>query len=146
MRAVFCVWLSEDAVILFHFTYPEHLDAILREGLVPADGSASGCEWILAGRKAVWLTAVPTLVPTRQAREVLLRRGIVFKVGSSNLPLATVCLEVRIPTHDRHLKKFNQWSRRNPEIKQDAGSQAIYENHWLYFGAVPPSRITVHQA
>ena len=79
----------------------------MREGLLPADCS----HWILGGQKVVWLTQVPTLKPTRQAREALLRRGIWFKANSS-LPNATVCLEVRISANDERLKKVVPWMRK----------------------------------
>ena len=127
---------------LYHFTKPEFVDAIMREGLVPADGSTSDSAFMLAGHKAVWLTAVPTLTLGRAARKKMLLKGALYKRNSSILPLATVCLQVRIPSHDRQLKQFNKWAdRKNP----DAADAVLFANHWLYFGVVDPHRITVHK-
>lgn len=51
-------------MIFYHFTYPKHLDAILRDGLKPADGRASASETNLmtGGEPVVWLSPTPSLV------------------------------------------------------------------------------------
>ena len=125
-------------MIFYHFTYPKFLDAILREGLLPADSR----QWMLNGQKAVWLTQVPTLKPARQAREALLRRGIWFKANSSNLPNATVCLEVRISANDERLKKVVPWMRKHPPFVDDEDALLVADD-WLYFGVLRPKRLRV---
>jgi hypothetical protein len=97
---------------LYHFTYPKYLKSILRHGLRPANGSASGSVNMTGGKKVVWLTTRPSLVPSRRAREMMLLRGISVKSGGSNLPHATVCLRVRLATHDKALKHWLRWARK----------------------------------
>ena len=107
----------------------------MREGLLPADCG----HWILGGQKVVWLTQVPTLKPTRQAREALLRRGIWFKANSS-LPNATVCLEVRISANDERLKKVVPWMRKQlPFVDEE--DALLFADDWLYFGVLRPRRL-----
>ena len=114
-------------MIFYHFTYPKFLDAILREGLLPADSR----QWMLNGQKAVWLTPVPTLKPTRQAREVLLRRGIWFKANSSS-------------ANDERLKKVVPWMRKHLPFVDDEDALLVADD-WLYFGVLRPKRLRVHK-
>lgn len=137
-------------MILYHFTYPKHLPAILREGLKPADGSASEGKGRVGGtltgnREAVWLTPEPTLVPSRRKREIWLTRGMLFGPRSSNLPLATVCLKVIIPSHDKKLKQYFPWLCKHQwEGGPDVNDELLLENNdWLYFGTIAASRVSV---
>ena len=59
-------------MILYHFTYPKHLDAIFCDGLKPADGAASDSEHkgaaalMTGGEPVVWLAAKPSLALSRR--------------------------------------------------------------------------------
>jgi hypothetical protein len=126
---------------LYHFTYPKYLRSILRHGLRPADGSASGVGNMTGGKKVVWLTTRPSLAPSRRAREMMLLRGIWVKPGGSNLPYATVCLRVKLAMHDKALKHWLRWARKQrgrdliPPIDVDSPLVAeVCKHNWIYFG------------
>jgi hypothetical protein len=96
-------------MIFYHFTYPQHVESILRDGLKPADASASNGQKMTGGRKVVWLTPVPTLIPTRAQREAALKCGCLMGPFSSSIADATVCLKVVVPSTDRKLKEYWRW-------------------------------------
>lgn len=131
----------------YHFTYPKHLRKILKHGLKPATGKASNCEHMLGGHKAVWLKQEPTLVPSRQLRECLLRRGILLGPHASFLPNATVCLKVDLDEDDNKLSRHVDWLRQQGEewdSKPDPDDAlADLMDDWIYLGAIPPRRLSV---
>jgi hypothetical protein len=55
-------------MILYHFTQPESLDAILRDGLVASTGRV-GNNKLINGQKVVWLTAKPSLEISLEERK-----------------------------------------------------------------------------
>ena len=134
-------------MIFHHFTYPKHLDAILRDGLKPGDGRASASETNLmtGGEPVVWLSPRPSLVLSRRKRELLLARGILYGPNQSNLPHATVCLRVIIPSSDKKLKQYFPWLRKHTwEGCPDPSDELISTmDDWIYFGTIAPSRLSV---
>jgi hypothetical protein len=130
-------------MILYHFTKPELLDSILREGL---KASAANAENDLTGGKpVVWLTTRDTLVPSLKARKIILARGILCGPKCSNLPEATVCLRVVLGSHSRRLAHHLTWLRKhsngiNPDdpLLQESGA-----SNWVYFGDIPPAKLSV---
>jgi hypothetical protein len=130
-------------MILHHFTRPELLDAILRDGL---KANWSSCNDIGLGEPVVWLTERDTLVPSLTARKMMLGRGILVGPGCSNLPDATVCLRVVIGTHDRKLAHHLSWlGKKHPMLVEEDGVflWEVGATNWVYFGDIPPSRLTV---
>jgi hypothetical protein len=97
------------------------------------------------GKPAVWLTERDTLVPTLKTRRILLSRGILCGPGCSNLPDATVCLRAVIPSHDRKLTHWLSWLQKRLH-GYDLDDALLLEDgihNWVYFGDIPPARLTV---
>jgi hypothetical protein len=74
------------------------------------------------------------------------------KPGGSNLPYATVCLRVKLAMHDKALKHWLRWARKQrgrdliPPIDVDSPLVAeVCKHNWIYFGPIPPARITVQK-
>jgi hypothetical protein len=138
-----------EAMILYHFTYPEFVDSIMRDGLIPSDGSASAGGQseltgpTLVGHACVFLTERPTLVPSWDHRVEMLTQYLCL-VGpyASNLPEARVCLSMKISTTDKRLVKHKDfyWKKFG-----DTGFKLIESSSdWLYFGTIPPGIIRHH--
>jgi hypothetical protein len=130
-------------MILYHFTRPELLEAILRDGLTASCSRADNN--MTNGKPAVWLTERDTLVPTLKTRRILLSRGILCGPGCSNLPDATVCLRAVIPSHDRRLAHWLSWLKKRLH-GYDLDDPLLLEDgihKWVYFGDIPPARLTV---
>jgi hypothetical protein len=128
-------------MILYHFTRPECLDAILRDGLKA--NKATEKNNMTGGRPAVWLTTRGTLVPSLKTRKIMLSRGVLFGPKSSNLPDATVCLSVTIGERDRKLHRFLPWLRKRHRGLSDPLLEENSADDWVYFGDIPPNRLAV---
>jgi hypothetical protein len=61
-----------------------------------------------------------------------------FKANSTNLPEATCCLQVRIPSHDRKLKHTVPWMRKRLPFLDEEDALLVAKD-WLYFGVVAPA-------
>jgi hypothetical protein len=130
-------------MILYHFTRPEHLEAILRDGLKAS--CANEANDMTDGRPVVWLTERDTLVPTLKVRKMFLSRGLLYGPGCSNLFNSTVCLRVVFEGRDRRLKRFLPWLRKHPGGKDpdDALLRESQADDWIYFGDISPDKITL---
>jgi hypothetical protein len=127
-------------MIFYHFTRPERLDSILRDGLLASKARLDN--GMGAHLFAVWLTTRPSLVPSLEVRRRMLRRGILCGPGCSNLSAATVCLKMVIPTTDRRLRHFQTWARKHlPNV--DPSDPVIDPNYWIYAGDIPAARLSV---
>jgi hypothetical protein len=126
-------------MILFHFTTPENVPSILRDGLFAKNKNAHND---LTGFPVVWLTDVPTLELPLEVRRMWLRRGMLCGPGVRNLPLATVCLKVIIPTNDKRLKHFATWLRTHPQLGVDPTDPMLNPHNWFYRGTVMPDRLS----
>jgi hypothetical protein len=128
-------------MILHHFTRPELLASILRDGLKASCASTENDRTCAV--PVVWLTERDTLVPTLKARKIMLSRGVLSGPGCSNLPTATVCLRVTIGSHDRKLVSWRKWVRKH-DNGEDQDDPLIHEfKDWIYFGDIPPAKLTV---
>jgi hypothetical protein len=126
-------------MLLYHFTHPDNVPSILRDGL-RADRASIGNN--LTGFPVVWLTDVPTLDVPLEERRALLRVGILCGPRCRNLPHATVCLNTIIPTNDRRLTHFASWLRKHrPGI--DPASALVDQHNWFYRGDIARDRLTV---
>jgi hypothetical protein len=136
---------GETALYLYHFTRPEFLDAILRDGLKAS--SANLQNNMTGGRPVVWLTTRDSLVPTLNARRIMLARGLLCGPRYSNLPDATVCLRTVIGSQDRRLVHFLTWLRKHPNLcskdPDDPLLQGDAADHWVYFGDIPTAKLSV---
>ena len=145
----------ERVVTLYHFTLLEHVEAIQRDGLRallqrPEPGGFLGC----TSMPVVHLTSTPTSANTDDEHAafqqfepdetIVSRRWLFFH---SNEPLArfTICL----PPHDRKLQQYGQWYRANrrridglPADPDDIFMRRAMGTWWLYFGDIPPSKVT----
>jgi len=129
-------------MILHHFTRPELLDAILRDGLKASCAIEEND--MTNGVPVVWLTARDTLVPSLKTRKIMLSRGIISGPRCSNLPDATVCLRVVIGSHSRRLAHFLSWLRKHPHYDPDDPLlRESMADDWVHFGDIPPAKLTV---
>lgn len=136
-------------MILYHFTYPEVLDAIMKEGLVASNDNHEND--VTFGRKVVWFISnvESWLTPTLEFRQQMLKQGQLLTESYRNLPQATVCLSVRIGSHDRKLVHYFTWFRKHhPEnylavINAPITAHTGMSKYWIYLGNVPPSKLTV---
>ncbi len=128
-------------MIFYHLTRPEHVKSIMREGLRAACNNPDND--LTGGIPVVWLTIDPTLVPTLKVRKLMLRRGILAGPRCSNLPEATMCLRVIVPTTDCKLYNHKKWLRKQSRrIDFDPDDPLLNPTHWIYIGDIPPDRIT----
>jgi hypothetical protein len=129
-------------MILYHFTTPEKVPAILRDGLI-ASGERGNDNDIIGGLKVVWLTDVPTMEWSLERRKVMLRRGLLCGPRFRNLPDATVCLKLVIPTTDKSLKHFRTWLKKHPQPEIDTDDPLIEPQNWFYASDIAPDRLSV---
>jgi hypothetical protein len=128
-------------MILYHFTRPECLDSILRDGLLARNANHDND--MTGGKPVVWLTAKPCLVPILEIRKLALRRGILMGPRCTNLPESTVCLKTVIPTTDRRLRHFITWLRKHPQPGIDSDDPMLNADNWIYAGNIPADRLSV---
>jgi hypothetical protein len=133
-------------MILYHFTQPDNVQAILRHGLVPAEHFDSMLGY---GRNAVWLTASPTLeLPECMKALMKQRRPDLYSKDQTWLPNATARFQVRVPSHDRKLVHYVSWLKRQkpcegmPDIEDELISVGT-RDFWVYFGTISPSALTL---
>jgi hypothetical protein len=136
-------------MILYHFTKPENVAAIQRDGLLPSltgdSVSMVGC-----GPPVVFLCDTPTTAVTDQKLRIFRQRcpdePIVSKRWlGHNHDKPLVRFTVRLPSSDRKLKRYRPWLRRHlfdgcPDPDDDF-SVGNLDTWWIYFGAIPPSKI-----
>jgi hypothetical protein len=127
---------------LYHFTQPESLDAILRDGLVASPGRVGNND-LINGQKVVWLTAKPSLEISLEEKKLLLKRGILCGPRYRSMPLSTVCLKMVIPTNDRRLKHFPTWMHKHPQPGVDPNDPLFDPQWWFYKGDIAPDRLSV---
>ena len=114
------------------------MPSILRDGLL---ASMKDIDNNMTGFPVVWLTDVPTLECSYEQRRAMLKVGILCGPRCRNLPNATVCLKVIIPTGDRRLKHFAMWMcKHQPRV---AASPIINRHTWFYRGDIAPDRLAV---
>jgi hypothetical protein len=148
-------------MLLYHFTTPDRLASIARQGLVPGEGKPGD---LLAGKRGVWLTENPVKTVSATDRALLVAQGVWDDAGW--LPLANEMLTVRIPECAR-LKHYLTWLRKQtPSIDSsvavilEAGRRTsrgtrllpnlnnpllrpvgMAAQWWVYFGTIKPDRI-----
>jgi hypothetical protein len=116
-------------MILFHFTSRFHLHGIAKHGLtvgdIPTDISRG------AGRVGVWLTSIDA--PDGHG------------LGSSSVDKTRFRLSIDIDDGDRKLAYWSDWAAKNvtphtiAALHKAAGQR--FETWFVYFGAIPSSRI-----
>ena len=149
-------------MILYHFTRMENVEAIQRESLRARSQATLDGSTILGTfyKPAVYLTDQPTentdaenaCFQQQAPHPIVGKRWLLFDTDE---PLAG--FTIRLPSHDRNLKQYEQWLRANyhrvdglPDPSSDNlfGKRAMTE-WWLYFGNIRPSKIvefTVEEA
>lgn len=129
---------------LYHFTRPECVASIMRDGLRAGEGRENDNGWMANYRRAVWLTERASLVPTLASRRKLLRRGILCGPRGSNLPDATVCLAVHVEATDHNLVHLRRWLRKNRwPGSPDPSDPAVDSDYWFYESDIAPDRLSV---
>jgi hypothetical protein len=135
-------------MILYHFTHPSRVAAILRDGLrlnAPAREGLDGHDiregWMTGEVPVVWLVKQPKLNATIGMQRV---HGLLSPL---NLPYSCVCLRVDIPARDRkRLRHWMTWVRDNdvPGVScPNYAREALWQN-WIYLGDIPPEQIRIH--
>jgi hypothetical protein len=127
-------------MIFYHFTRPENVEAIMRDGLLAKNENPGNDATF--GKKVVWLTEKPTNAMSLQRRKMMLKRGILCGPRFRNLPLATVCLKTVIPTRDRKLHHYSNWLRKHHPAAAAVADEFPAE-WWFYAGDISASRIEV---
>jgi len=128
-------------VKFYHFSYPKKLSSILRDGL-----QARRCtdeNDLTNGEPVVWLTTKALATMPLKQRKEMLRRGLLCGPRCRNLPNATVCLSMTIPTTDKRLKHFCTWLKKHPQPDIDPDDLAIDPDYWFYQGDIAPGRLAV---
>ena len=142
-------------MILYHFTPMENVDAVQREGLrALPQGTLDGSN-ILGNSdlSVVYLTDTPTSANTDGEREefrqgfpaevIVSKRWLLFHTDQ---PLAR--FTIQLPSTDRKLKQYGRWHRFNRHRidglldPDDIFARRAMDTWWLYFGDIPPSKIT----
>jgi hypothetical protein len=131
-------------MLLYHFTKPENVEGIKRDGLLPNDDRQN-----MVGplQRIVWLTQTPTLVMTDTEAELVFERlGVRFPDNrwmGRGIPMVQFTL--RIPLADRKLKQYKRWLRNHhwegrPDLNDPLFKRAC-DTWWLYFGTIEPALI-----
>jgi len=128
--------------VFYHFTFPDALKAVLRDGLLLSK-HRPGQFHAPNQRPCIWLTSQPTLQPSFRERIALLQMGQL--VEGSLMPAATVCLRVRLPTNSRHLVRWKDWAATNKHIlRSHHGRLPLYQpNWWMYHDDIQPEQLEV---
>jgi hypothetical protein len=131
-------------MILYHFTLAERAEQILKHGLLHAGDRHN----MLGGAEVVWLTEREVLRMSAAKRTAVNERsGQIFRSWLFNtIENEVVRLSVRIPSHDRNLKKYRPWLRKHwrPGMPDPDDSYMDYTRAdacWVYFREIPPSKI-----
>ena len=107
--------------LLNHFTRPEHLAAIAKDGLLPLEDRRDMAD----GKTVVWLTE---------------------EASADYLEAGAVKLTVDLPSDDPKLFRYMPWLREKlwdsaPDPKEALAEFPNPDLWWLYFGTIPPLRI-----
>jgi hypothetical protein len=156
--------IREQAMILYHFTAMENVEAIQRDGLRASLQGSRDSSTILGtcDKPAVYLTDIPTTENTDAEmglyRHLATQNPIVSKRWLMlHHDQSLVRFTIRLSSHDRKLQLYGLWLRANyhridglpdPDSNDLFVRRAMTE-WWLYFGDIPPSNIvefTVEEA
>jgi hypothetical protein len=135
-------------MILYHFTPVENVDAIKQQGLHPAEETRG--RMLPPGECVVWLSEIPTtemseddcaIFEMREGEPVVTKRWLRYR---SNEPLAR--LTVNLQPNSRFLRHYKTWLQGRywegcPD-PSDSFGRSVIEKWWIYFGVIPPSKIT----
>jgi hypothetical protein len=148
--------VREQAMILYHFTPMDRVEAIKRDGLRAKLQAMLNSSTMLGTyyKPAVYLTDKPTTAETATGMELYRQLSTEVPIASkrwlrfdTDEPLAR--FTIRLPSHDRKLKQYGPWLRANyyridglpdPDIANLYLKRAMNE-WWLYFGDIAPSMI-----
>ena len=145
---------ERSRMLLYHFTRLKNVAAIKKHGLLPHGSDAApspATKGMAGGRRVVWLCTSPTSRSTALERRLLATRCGVYCVTNrflhpgSHAGLAR--FKVDVSMHDRKLKTYGPWLRRNQHRSFDSPDpddrmmKRARETWWIYFGKIPTSRI-----
>jgi hypothetical protein len=131
-------------MILYHFTSADRTKSILTQGLLPQSDRHN----MLGGSDVVWLTERTTLCCTPAETSAIFERSGVRMENWLDFSRDVARLIVRIPSHDRKLAEYVPWLRKHwrrgmPSPDDKCWGFTGGTEHWIYFGSIPPSNITL---